>query len=99
MSSTRCSAGLMMKDLRQVFPSFAASTLRCTCIRWRSGRAKTGGTSVGYASKFPRTEPKKNGTETMGPCNLQFDGSSDARTAVDDGRGEVKQSVVAEINP
>ena len=54
---------------------------------------------MGYASKFPRTEPKKNGTETMGPCNLQFDGSSDARTAVDDGRGEVKQSVVAEIIP
>ena len=52
---------------------------------------------MGYASKFPRSEPKK-WNRNLGPCNLQFDGSSDARTAVDDGGGEVKQSVVAEIN-
>ena len=34
----------------------------------------------------------------MGPCNLQFDGCPDPRTAVDHGGGEVKQSVVEEIN-
>ena len=53
---------------------------------------------MGYASKFPRTEPQKKEQRVMGPGSLQFDGSSDARTAVDDGEGEVKQSVVAEIN-
>src|SRR5215469_6159913 len=46
-----------MRDIRPTFRSFGGCTPKCACIRWRSGCAKTGGTSVGYVSKFPGTNP------------------------------------------
>ena len=51
---------------------------------------------MGYASKFPRTEPKKEQRPWAVQPAVRWE--SDARTAVNDGDGEVKQSVAAEIN-
>ena len=57
-----------------------------------------GGTSVGYASKFPRTEPKKEEQRPWGRATCSSMGVPMRERRSMTGEGEVKHSVVAEIH-